>query len=105
LRNHRFAFTCSLVGDVLTIELNLSRPTNAAIDLQHDGISAARHQGQRDDAWFKREIVPKLDAFTLSEIGKATGLSLAACSRIRAGARVPHPRHWAALTKLIEAEE
>jgi hypothetical protein len=46
--------------------------------------------------------VPKLDAFSLSEIGKATGLSLAACSRIRAGARVPHPRHWAALLALIE---
>lgn len=41
--------------------------------------------GQRDEAWFKREIVPKLDAFSLKEIGKATGLSLAACSRIRAG--------------------
>ncbi len=40
---------------------------------------------------FKCEVVPKLDAFTLSEISKATGLSLAACSRIRAGARVPHP--------------
>ena len=42
--------------------------------------------------------MPKLDAFSLSEIAKATGLSLAACSRIRAGARVPHPRHWEALT-------
>lgn len=41
-----------------------------------------------------------LDAFTLSEIATATGLSLAACSRIRAGARVPHPRHWEALAKL-----
>jgi hypothetical protein len=27
----------------------------------------------------------------------ATGLSLAACSRIRSGARVPHPRQWDAL--------
>jgi hypothetical protein len=32
------------------------------------------------DAWFKREIAPKLDAFTLKEIAKATGLSLAACA-------------------------
>jgi hypothetical protein len=45
------------------------------------------HPGQRDEAWFKREIVPKRDAFTLAEIAKATGLSFAACSRIRAGAR------------------
>ncbi len=52
--------------------------------------------------WFKREIVPKLDPFSLKEIGKATGLSLAACSRIRAGAKVPHPRHWDALLALVQ---
>jgi len=61
------------------------------------------HPGPRDEAWFKREIVPKLDAFSLKEIGKATGLSLAACSRIRAGSKVPHPRHWEALRGLAEA--
>ncbi len=55
----------------------------------------------RDAAWFSREVLPKLDAFTLAEIAKASGLSLAACSRIRAGARVPHPRHWEALVALV----
>ena len=64
---------------------------------------AREHPGQRDEAWFKREIVPKLDAFTLKEIGNATGLSLAACSRIRAGAKVPHPRHFDALRRLISS--
>ena len=49
------------------------------------------HPGQRDEAWFKRTIVPKLDAFSLKEIAEATGLSLAACSRLRAGAKLPHP--------------
>jgi hypothetical protein len=33
----------------------------------------------------------------------ATGLSLAACSRIRAGAKVPHPRHWKVLRKLADS--
>jgi CRISP-associated protein Cas1 len=61
---------------------------------------AREHPGQRDAAWFKREISPKLDAFTLAEIAAATGLSLAACSRIRVGAKVPHPRHWEALREL-----
>ena len=61
----------------------------------------SEHPGQRDKAWFKREIAPKLDAFTLAEIASATRLSLAACSRIRAGAKVPHPRHWAALLGLV----
>jgi hypothetical protein len=36
-------------------------------------------------------------------IGKATSLSLAACSRIRAGVQIPHPRHWDALLALVEA--
>jgi hypothetical protein len=63
---------------------------------------AREHPGQRDAAWFKREIAPKLDAFSLKEIAAATGLSLAACSRIRAGARVPRPRHWDALLCLVE---
>ena len=40
---------------------------------------------RRDRAWFLREITPKLDAFSLAEIARATGLSLAACSRIRSG--------------------
>jgi hypothetical protein len=62
---------------------------------------AREHPEQRDEAWFKREIAPKLDAFSLKEIAKATGLSLAACSRIRAGERVPHPRHWEALQRLV----
>jgi CRISPR-associated endonuclease Cas1 len=64
---------------------------------------AREHPGQRDGAWFKREIAPKLDAFSLNEIAKATGLSLAACSRIRSGAKVPHPRHWSGLLALVEA--
>jgi hypothetical protein len=64
---------------------------------------AREHPGQRDEAWFKREIAPKLDAFSLREIATATGLSLAACSRIRARAKVPHPRHWEALRELMDS--
>jgi hypothetical protein len=63
---------------------------------------AREHPGQRNEAWFKREIASKLDGFSLTEIAAATGLSLAACSRFRAGARVPHARHWEALIALIE---
>jgi CRISPR-associated endonuclease Cas1 len=62
---------------------------------------AREHPERRDEAWFKREIVPKLDGFSLKEIAKATSLSLAACSRIRAGAKVPHLRHWEALDLLV----
>jgi CRISPR-associated endonuclease Cas1 len=60
------------------------------------------NEAKRDRAWFLREITPKLDAFSLAEIAKATGLSLAACSRFRAAARVPHPRHWEAFSNLAK---
>ncbi|MHB8152486.1 MAG: hypothetical protein ACYDGW_05895 [Vulcanimicrobiaceae bacterium] len=63
---------------------------------------AREHPEQRDRAWFLREVTPKLDAFSLGEIAQAVGLSLAACSRFRAGARVPHPRHWPAFKALVE---
>jgi hypothetical protein len=64
---------------------------------------AREHPGRREEAWFRREIAPKLDAFKLNEIAAATGLSLAACSRVRAGARVPHPRHWEKLRELVDS--
>ena len=56
---------------------------------------------RRDRAWFLRDIIPKLDDFSLTEIARATGLSLAACSRFRLGVRIPHPRHWEALAALV----
>jgi CRISPR-associated endonuclease Cas1 len=65
---------------------------------QWTGATEAKH----DDAWFLREVTPRLDAFSLNEMRRATGLSHAACSRIRAGLRVPHPRHWDAFSRLVE---
>lgn len=56
-----------------------------------------------DRAWFLREVAPKLDDVPLNAIARVTGLSLAACSRHRAGTRVPHPRHWEALRSLVES--
>ncbi len=41
---------------------------------------AREHPGRCDEAWFRREIATKLDAFSLKEIAAATGLSLASCS-------------------------
>ncbi len=83
----------------------MNRPRGEAISEGHrrNRSWAREHPGQRDEAWFKCEIAPKLDAFSLKQIAKATGLSLAACSRIRAGAKVPHPRHWEALRELANS--
>ena len=102
------------LGLIATLGLGLGAICIAAVRARNDEAArvpwthrrnrswAREHPGQRDEAWFKREIAPKLDAFTLVEIAAATGLSLAACSRVRASARVPHPRHWAALLALVK---
>ncbi len=66
---------------------------------------AKEHPEERDRAWFLREVTPKLDGFSLTKIAQATGLSLAACSRFRAGTSVPHARHWAAFAALVEGGE
>jgi hypothetical protein len=66
---------------------------------------AREHPGRRDEAGFECEIAPKLQGYPLNAIARATGLSLAACSRIRAGAQIPHPRHWAPLQRLVGLEK
>lgn len=82
------------------------RKRGSAISEQHRQNRAWPQSASvdRGAAWFLREIVPKPDAYSLSQIAKATALSLAACSRIRAGTPVPHPRHWEALRKLAESQ-
>ncbi len=45
-------------------------------------------------------ILPGVRTHSLNELSRATGLSGTHCSRIRAGERIPHPRHWAAFWAL-----
>ena len=59
------------------------------------------HPGERDEAWFKREIVPKLDAFRLRRWAWRRGYRSRPVRASGRGAR-PHPRHWEALLTLIE---
>ena len=56
-------------------------------------------------AWLTRDIyvkrvVPALAHVPKSEIRKALGVSEPYSSDIQAGKRIPHPRHWQALTQL-----
>jgi len=46
---------------------------------------------------FEREILPLLQPVPLSDLQRATGLSLRYVSLIRRGLKTPHPRHWQAL--------
>jgi hypothetical protein len=45
-----------------------------------------------------------LTQLKLQVLVAATGLTESACSRIRAGEVVPHPRHWATLRTAVKAD-
>ena len=65
------------------------------------GAWDAEHAGEvHDAAWFTREVLPGLQGASLTVIAKATGMSTSSASKVRAGRRVPHPRHWCALAEL-----
>lgn len=51
--------------------------------------------------FFLREIQPKLKGITLSVMASKLGISLPYAVEIRSRGRVPHPRHWQALAKLL----
>jgi len=59
-----------------------------------------RTNGPTDAATFTREILPQIRALPLNALMEGTGLTKEACSLIRAGKTVPHPRHWQALREL-----
>lgn len=56
-----------------------------------------RRNGPTDPATFMRDILPRIQTLPLKALMSATGLTKGACSRMRAGKAVPHPRHWASL--------
>ena len=56
-----------------------------------------RHGRLVDLSAFEREILPLIQSVPLSQLQRATGLSLRYVSQIRRGERTPHPCHWPAL--------
>lgn len=54
-----------------------------------------------DPESFRNQVIPGLRVLKLKEMMAATGLTKGACSLIRAGRVVPHPRHWPVLTALV----
>lgn len=62
-----------------------------------------REHDRPDPDEFARTILPGLEGVPVKRMRAATGLSLAYCSQIRAGKRVPHPQQWDGLRALSEA--
>jgi hypothetical protein len=63
----------------------------------------ANHGGSSPDVeWYSEQIAPKLAELSLIEIAGALGVSTSSASKFRRGLRVPAPRHWETLAKLVE---
>jgi CRISPR-associated endonuclease Cas1 len=59
------------------------------------------HKGEEfDPQWFVSNVLPGLATISLPAIARATGMSASAAGKIRSGQRVPHARHWEALSDL-----
>jgi hypothetical protein len=52
---------------------------------------------------YNEKIRPRLAEFPVSAISAALGVSRPHATDIRAGRRIPHPRHWLALAKLADS--
>jgi CRISPR-associated endonuclease Cas1 len=61
----------------------------------------AEHAGEfHDPEWFTRKVLPALQDVSLTTIARATDMSTSSASKVRAGRRMPHPRHWEPLAEL-----
>ena len=63
---------------------------------------ASHPDANRDQEWFRREVLPNLLGVSITEIARATDMSTSSASKIRSGRLIPHPRHWAPLGRLCE---
>jgi CRISPR-associated endonuclease Cas1 len=73
---------------------------------KREQLAWERTSEQGNDISLDVERLPALLArVPLREIQHATGLSTAACSRIRSGSLKPHRRHWPALATLARTRE
>lgn len=51
---------------------------------------------------YREKIQPRLAAFTVAAIASALGISKPYATDIRAGKRMPHPRHWEKLAQRVD---
>jgi hypothetical protein len=52
---------------------------------------------------YREKLQPRLKSLTAPTISRALGISQTYATDIRVGKRVPHPRHWEALSTLVGA--
>jgi CRISPR-associated endonuclease Cas1 len=75
----------------------VERRTAALRRVRSEDKRWVRGTAHTEPSLFRGEILPMIQGVPLKALMEATGLTKGACSRIRAGKTVPHPRHWEAL--------
>ena len=65
------------------------------------GWLASNHPAWLDNEAYLQKVQPLLAGITYSAIASALGVSLPYAADIRSGRRLPHPRHWQTLARLV----
>jgi len=60
----------------------------------------SNEQSSIDEETYRHDVRPRLVLLRVGAISEALGISMPYASAIRAGKRLPHPRHWQALAKI-----
>jgi len=60
--------------------------------------------GWLNEEIYREKIQPRLVGLTVPSISSALGVSEPYAAAIRAGKRMPHPRHWLSLARLVSVE-
>jgi len=66
------------------------------------GWVAAKHPAWLDSETYTQRSQPRLAEVPYATIAATIGVSLPYAAGIRAGRRLPHPRHWEALARLVK---
>lgn len=69
-------------------------------DLARQSWLSSDHPSWLTEDFYSKEIQPRLNGATLSQIALALGISIPYASDIRRGKRRPHQRHWKVLAEL-----
>jgi CRISPR-associated endonuclease Cas1 len=84
-----------------TLRANTQRKHAAALK----AWDASSLPGWLTEEAYRERIQPRLAKMTVASISRALGVSEPYATDIRAGKRVPHPRHWLALARLAEVSK
>ena len=83
-----------------TTTAEAQRRRAASASQQRKAVAGWRDDGSLDGVDFRRDVLPRLQRFSVRAIAEAMGASLSHGSKVRSGKLVPHRRHWKTLQRL-----